>query len=47
MARVTPSERFERELDEVLTGVDGELARLSASGAWARASSFGRRSRTR
>jgi len=25
MARVTPSERFERELDEVLTGVDAEL----------------------
>jgi hypothetical protein len=25
MARVTPSERFERELDEVLSGVDGEL----------------------
>ncbi len=25
MARVTPSERFQRELDEVLAGVDGEL----------------------
>ena len=25
MARVTPSERFERGLDEVLSGVDGEL----------------------
>ena len=25
MARVTPSERFQRELDDVLAGVDGEL----------------------
>ncbi len=36
MARVVPSERFHRELDEVLAGVDGEadpLERIGRLGA--------------
>jgi len=36
MARVAPSERFRRELDEVLAGVDGEPPALAAGARFAR-----------
>ncbi len=35
MAKIAPSERLRRELDEVLTGIDGELTRSRRSVAWA------------